>query len=96
MKEEVRLESKCEEVHQFCARKIRDAIRKHLPRLAMLHSDLEKAVFPLPRDMLKLEVNRRHHLDRAKLKVMLEQIKERKRKREGIIERSERLKRARI
>jgi len=52
--EKIRLDLRCEEVEQCCARRIRDAIRKHLPRLAMLHSEVMKAVFPLPRDILKL------------------------------------------
>ena len=80
----MRLDDKCEDVEQCCTRKIRNAIRKHLPRLGMLHLEVEKAVFPLPRSMLRLEIIRRDRLDREKLKVMEEQIKTRKRKREEL------------
>ena len=71
IKEQERLDLKFEEVHQCLAPRIRNAIQKHLPRLAMLHSEVEKAVFPLPREKLKLEIVRRELLDRAKLKAML-------------------------
>ena len=89
MKERDRLYWECKEVEQCCTRGIRDAIRKHLPRLAMLHSEVEKAVFPLSHDingMVRTEVDRRDRLDSEKLKVMEEQIKTRKRKRERNLE----------
>ena len=73
------LDLRCEEVRQHRTRRTKDTIRENLPRLAMFHSEVMKAVLPLPRDILKLGV-RRDDLDRAKLK--LEQIKMRKRKRD--------------
>mmetsp|Transcript_5612 Transcript_5612/g.10314 ORF Transcript_5612/g.10314 Transcript_5612/m.10314 type:complete len:138 (+) Transcript_5612:438-851(+) len=81
MEEELRYK----ECRDSCGRRIRNAIRKHLPRLAMLHSEVENAVFPLPRDMMKLEIERQHHLDRTKLNMMEEQMNlklTRKRRRE--------------
>ena len=84
MKEQKRLDIRCEKVRQHCSGRVLGAIRKHLPRLAMLHWEVDKAVFPLPRDMMKLEIDRQDHQDRVKLTEMLEKIeaKNRKRKRE--------------
>ena len=81
LKEERQLDFRYEKMRQHYAERIRDAIRKHLPRLEMLHSEVEKAVFPLPRDMMKLEIVRRDHLDRAKLYVILEKLEARNGKR---------------
>ena len=81
MKEQKRLDIRCEKVRQHCSGRVLGAIRKPLPRLAMLHSEVEKAVFPLPRDMMKLEIVRRDHLDRAKLYVILEKLEARNGKR---------------
>ena len=88
--EEARLDAKCAEVREHCARRIRGAIRKHLPELAMLHSEVEKAVFPLPREVLKLEAYRRDHLDRARLNDILGRIEARNRKRKREEEEKER------
>ena len=81
LKEERQLDFRYEKMRQHYAERIRDAIRKHLPRLEMLHSEVEKAVFPLPHDMVRLEVYRRSRRDRAKLNVNLEKLEARKRKR---------------
>ena len=81
MKEELRRLCKDEEVRECLAGIIRDTIRKHLPKLQMLHLEVEKAVFPLPRDMIKLEVDRRDNLDRAKLNVILGKVRQKNRKR---------------
>ena len=82
MKEQERLDIRCEKVRQHCSGRVLGAIRKHLPRLAMLHhSEVEKAVFPLPHDMMKLEIDRQDHQDRVKLTEMLEKIEAKNRKR---------------
>jgi len=80
-KEQEWLNSRCQKVQQHCAQRVRDAISKHLPRLEMLHSEVEEAVFPLACDMIKLEVDRQYHRDRAKLNVLLEKLQARNRKR---------------
>ena len=81
MKEQAWLTSRCRRMELQLSWRVRDAIWEHLPRLEMLHSEVEKAVFPLRHDMMKLEVYRRYHRDCAKLNVVREKIEARNRKR---------------